>query len=223
MVILNWVILVSQRKGSLNLPPVPLVYVAHLNTWHQVIPFICISPYPFLIEVLNNAGHGIAVDYWGLGMMLYEMLTGLPPWYTKDRALLFKRLKSAPLTFPVYLSPNAKSLLSQLLERDVRIRLGTRGVDEVKAHPFFNGINWDAIFHKAMSPPIRPCQNVPEGAVYTENFENEFTRMAIFTFEENSSMAPPLPSFQGFTYESNHDTIVGDAALPAPPVVAKVK
>ncbi len=61
---------------------------------------VCGTPEYMAPEVISKAGHGTAVDWWGLGMLMYEMLTGLPPWYTKDRQKLFERLRSAPLVIP---------------------------------------------------------------------------------------------------------------------------
>ena len=65
-----------------------------------------------LVDGVCRLGHGTAVDWWSLGMLLYEMLTGLPPWYTKDRKKLYESLKSAPLEFPNYVSARAQSLIS---------------------------------------------------------------------------------------------------------------
>jgi serine/threonine protein kinase len=76
------------------------------------------------------------------------MLTGLPPFYCRDREKLFEKIRTAELTFPKFVSANAQSLLSGLLTRDPTKRLGSGEDDaaEVKRHPFFAGeVNWDLL------------------------------------------------------------------------------
>lgn len=82
-------------------------------------------------QVINKAGHGTAVDWWGLGMLMYEMLTGLPPWYTKDRQKLFERLRGAPLVIPKNVSAPSASIIGGLLTRNPAKRLGTLGAIQV--------------------------------------------------------------------------------------------
>ena len=112
-------------------------------------------------EVLNQTGHGFCVDYWGLGMILYEMMTGLPPWYTTDRSKLFRRLRSAPLVFPkeVHFTPPCRSCIAGLLEREPRLRIGVLGLRSAVRHEFFYGrINFDALANYQIAAPIRPCE-----------------------------------------------------------------
>lgn len=121
----------------------------------------CGTPEYMAPEVLNQTGHGFCVDYWGLGMILYEMMTGLPPWYTTDRSKLFRRLKSAPLIFPneVQFSPHCKACIAGLLERDPRLRLGVLGLRSAMRHEFFyRRINFEALRACQMPAPIRPCE-----------------------------------------------------------------
>jgi serine/threonine protein kinase len=68
---------------------------------------LCGTPEYLSPEVLNRQGHGQAVDWWNLGMVLFEMLTGLPPWYTTDKSVLFERIRTAPIKFPLYLTRSA--------------------------------------------------------------------------------------------------------------------
>jgi len=119
---------------------------------------ICGTPEYMSWEVLENRGHGFCVDYWGLGMLIYEMMTGLPPWYTTDRQQLFKRLKSAPLEIPSYFSPSAAACCSALLERNPRRRLGVTGIRTAMEHEFFRSISWRALYSRRVEAPVRPCE-----------------------------------------------------------------
>jgi serum/glucocorticoid-regulated kinase 2 len=121
---------------------------------------MCGTPEYMAPEVLMQSGHGFTVDYWGLGMLIYEMFTGLPPWYTTDKTKLFKRLKSAPLTVPNYISSESQSFVRSLLERDPNKRLGVAGCESVQKHTFFSQVNWATLLNKKLTPPIRPCEGL---------------------------------------------------------------
>jgi serum/glucocorticoid-regulated kinase 2 len=71
----------------------------------------CGTPEYLAPEVIDNKGHGKAVDWWSLGAIIYEMLTGMPPFYSKEREKLFKNIKTGNIKFPTHLSKEARSLL----------------------------------------------------------------------------------------------------------------
>ena len=125
-------------------------------------------------EILSQQGHGFCVDYWGLGMLVYEMMTGLPPWYTTDRAKLFRRLKNAPLEIPNFFSAQSASCVSALLERNPRRRLGVLGVRSAMEHEFFRSINWRALYGRRVEAPIRPCEGwkAPDAAGGLESIQS---------------------------------------------------
>jgi len=119
---------------------------------------MCGTPEYMAPEVLAQQGHGFCVDYWGLGMLTYEMMTGLPPWYTTDRAKLFRRLRSAPLDMPPYFSSSSVAFSSACLERNPRRRLGVTGIRAAMEHEFFKSISWRALYGRRVEAPIRPCE-----------------------------------------------------------------
>lgn len=169
---------------------------------------VCGTPEYMAPEVISRAGHGFCVDYWGLGMLVYEMMTSLPPWYTTDRAELSRRILSAPLEIPNYMSSVSSYFVSSLLERNPRKRLGVHGVVSVMESQFFQDINWKMLVTKKIHPEIKPCEgwkanpivngssdngqknmssSVIENEIdqYTSNFEQHFTRMPIHTEDYN--------------------------------------
>ncbi|XP_062081470.1 phototropin-2 [Humulus lupulus] len=105
-------------------------------------------------EIITGAGHSSAIDWWALGILLYEMLYGRTPFRGKNRQKTFTNILHKDLTFPssVQVSLAGRQLINALLQRDPATRLGSNtGSNEIKEHPFFRGINWPLI--RCMSPP----------------------------------------------------------------------
>ena len=105
-------------------------------------------------EIITGAGHSSAIDWWALGILLYEMLYGRTPFRGKNRQKTFANILHKDLTFPssIPVSLSARQLINSLLQRDPSSRLGSNsGANEIKQHPFFRGINWPLI--RCMTPP----------------------------------------------------------------------
>ncbi|AET03431.2 putative protein kinase AGC-RSK-2 family [Medicago truncatula] len=105
-------------------------------------------------EIITGARHTSAIDWWTLGILLYEMLYGRTPFRGKNRQKTFSNILHKDLTFPssIPASLAARQLINALLQRDPASRLGSAtGSNEIKQHPFFRGINWPLI--RNMSPP----------------------------------------------------------------------
>lgn len=105
-------------------------------------------------EIITGAGHSSAIDWWALGILLYEMLYGRTPFRGKNRQKTFSNILNKDLTFPssIPVSLAARQLIHSLLNRDPASRLGSSGgASEIKDHPFFRGIAWPLI--RCMIPP----------------------------------------------------------------------
>lgn len=105
-------------------------------------------------EIITGTGHSSAVDWWALGILLYELLYGHTPFRGKNRQNTFAKILHKDLTFPssIPASLAARQLIHRLLHRDPTNRLGSkRGADEIKHHPFFRGIHWALV--RCMGPP----------------------------------------------------------------------
>nr|AML78339.1 putative LOV domain-containing protein [Mollugo verticillata] len=105
-------------------------------------------------EIITGAGHTSAVDWWALGILLYEMLYGYTPFRGKTRQKTFTNILQKNVKFPTtkQVTLQAKQLMYQLLQKDPKSRLGAcEGANEIKRHPFFRGINWALV--RCMKPP----------------------------------------------------------------------
>lgn len=179
---------------------------------------MCGTPEYMAPEVLSQAGHGFCVDYWGLGMLVYEMMTGLPPWYTTDRQKLFKKLKSAPLEIPSYFTNQSASVVTMLLDRNPRNRLGVTGIRRVMEHEFFQPIQWKALLSKRIDAPIRPCEGwkVPDtsnGDTSHKSSNNPASANPQHSSHNNNiSSNNPLSNINDDQQKPHLDTITLDAA-----------
>lgn len=106
-------------------------------------------------EMLKRSGHGKSVDWYLLGVLLYEMLVGVPPYFTQNKDQMFYNIQKGYLKIPSNLSIDAKSLLIGLLNRNPQKRLGASKYDaeDIKKHPFFKDINWEAALKRDLQPP----------------------------------------------------------------------
>ena len=107
-------------------------------------------------EMVSRKGFTQESDFYGIGLCLYEMLYGQLPFYNEDIEKLHSQIKKDEVKFPseIRVSSEAIDLMASLLKKNPKERLGSKGRDEVRNHPFFRGINWDDVLNRKLEPPL---------------------------------------------------------------------
>eukprot|EP01084_Bolivina_argentea_P054877 100633_1 len=137
----------------------------------------CGTPEYLAPEVVTTNGHDKNVDWWTLGLLLYELTVGIPPFYDENVSEMYRKIREAPLIFPVlsgavHLSNEIKDLICKLLQRDPKKRLGAvNDIDDIKKQPFFESIDWNKLYRKEISSGYKPYVM---GQQDTSNFDSVF-------------------------------------------------
>jgi len=173
-------------------------------------------------EILKASGHGKEVDWWSLGVLVFEMLTGLPPFQASANEALKKKVLTQKVKMPAFISKDARSLLTGLLTRDPdkRLGFGPSGAKEIMAHPFFKGVNWNALLARQIPSPFTPQI---ANSLSVENFSQEFTSLPPqdspgTTPTDNKPTLGKEDPFLGFSYTAPAflDTVASVEAARGP-------
>jgi len=162
----------------------------------------CGTPEYLAPEIIQGFGHDKAVDWWTLGILLYELTVGIPPFYSKNVNEMYNKIQHGTLRFPPFLSDACKSIITQLLDRNPKKRLGsTSDFEDVKAHAFFAGINWQDLFDKKIKPSFKPAvkkNDESDTSQFDEQFLNE---PVVDSVVPPSAISVPESAFDGFTFQ----------------------
>ncbi|KAI9792771.1 MAG: hypothetical protein M1816_001503 [Peltula sp. TS41687] len=173
--------------------------------------------------LLDEQGYTKMVDFWSLGVLVFEMCCGWSPFYADDTQTMYKNIAFGKVRFPKdALSTEGRNFVKGLLNRNPRHRLGAiDDAEELKSHAFFADVDWDALMRKNVVPPFKPKL---KGVLDTSNFDPEFTnaltnvtslntRAAVMATGANPASTPLSPgmqaNFKGFTFvdESNIEEV----------------
>ncbi|XP_077596112.1 ribosomal protein S6 kinase alpha-4 isoform X1 [Stigmatopora nigra] len=177
--------------------------------------------------IRGKTGHGKSVDWWSLGILMFELLTGASPFTLEgernSQSEVSKRILRCDPPFPSMIGATAQDLLRKLLEKDPHKRLGSgpRGATDIKSHTFFKGLNWDDLAQKKIASPFKPEL---KSELDVGNFAEEFTGM-----DPVYSPASTPPStdrlFQGYSFIApsilfNKNAVMGDFLASQIPAAA---
>ena len=135
----------------------------------------CGTPEYLAPEIITMEGHDKMADWWSFGILLFEMLCGLPPFYVENLDKMYEMIQTSAVKFPkrINLSDDAKDIIQKLLEKNPKKRLGAqKGIEEIKNHPFFAKIDFNLVEQKKLEAPFIP---EVENDTDVQNFDEEFT------------------------------------------------
>jgi serine/threonine protein kinase len=115
--------------------------------------------------------------------IIYELIHGLPPFYSKNRAELFDKIKNHAPYYSKNWSKHLRELMEKLFEKDPYVRM--KFIHEIKSHPWFFNLDWDLLLKKELPSPFLPFIN---GESDVSNFDKEFTECNINSFNESQSL-----------------------------------
>ncbi|CAM9889953.1 unnamed protein product [Lampetra planeri] len=137
----------------------------------------CGTPDYIAPEILQELDYGPSVDWWALGVLMYEMMAGQPPFEADNEDDLFESILHDDVLYPIWLSKEAVSILKAFMTKNPSRRLGcvaSRGYEEaIKQHPFFRDMDWDLLEKKKIKAPFRPRIKTKKDV---NNFDQDFTK-----------------------------------------------
>jgi serine/threonine protein kinase len=136
-----------------------------LNDNEETTSF-CGTPEYLAPEMVSQSGHDKSVDWWALGVLIYEMLIGVTPFFNKNKNMLMMKIKNSRVVFPdrkkykIDYSDEIMELITSLLEKDRTKRLGSSNdSDEILSHPAFKDIDMNSLIKREIPAPFKPSIN----------------------------------------------------------------
>ncbi|VDK67212.1 unnamed protein product [Anisakis simplex] len=137
----------------------------------------CGTPDYIAPEILQEMEYGVSVDWWALGVLMYEMMAGQPPFEADNEDDLFEAILHDDVLYPVWLSKEAVNILKAFMTKNALKRLGCvqsqGGEDAIRAHPFFRDMDWEALEARRVKPPFKPKIKSKRDV---NNFDADFTK-----------------------------------------------
>ncbi|XP_059351021.1 cAMP-dependent protein kinase catalytic subunit 1 isoform X2 [Daphnia carinata] len=141
---------------------------------------LCGTPEYLAPEIILSKGYNKAVDWWALGVLVYEMAAGYPPFFADQPIQIYEKIVSGKVRFPSHFSSDLKDLLRYLLQVDLTKRFGNlkNGVNDIKNHRWFQSTDWIAIYQKKVEAPFIPKCKGPGDTSNFDDYEEEALRIS---------------------------------------------
>eukprot|EP00741_Cyanophora_paradoxa_P010446 tig00000037_g10101.t1 len=143
--------LLLDREGYLKITDFGFAKVVEDRTWT-----LCGTPEYLAPEIIQSKGHGKGVDWWALGILIYEMLAGYPPFYDENPFGIYQKILAGKIEYPRHFDSNAKDLIKKLLVPDKSKRLGClkNAAEDIKKHKWFKDFPFEELYARKLKPPI---------------------------------------------------------------------
>ncbi|XP_052326833.1 protein kinase C epsilon type isoform X1 [Oncorhynchus keta] len=170
----------------------------------------CGTPDYIAPEILQELEYGPSVDWWALGVLMYEMMAGQPPFEADNEDDLFESILHDDVLYPVWLSKEAVSILKAFMTKSPNKRLGcviTQGLEEaIKVHPFFKEMDWVLLEQKRVKPPFKPRIKTKRDV---NNFDQDFTREEPVLTPVEDAIIKQInqDEFKGFSYFGGEENL----------------
>lgn len=162
--------LLIDAEGHIKITDFGFAKVVPDQTWT-----LCGTPDYLAPEIIQSKGYGKAVDWWSLGILIYEMIAGHPPFFADDPFKLYEKILICKLKFPPHFDPVAKDLVKRLLTTDLTKRFGNlkAGPEDIKTHKWFQGLDWEKLKCLEIPAPYIPKVTSPGDTCNFDTYDED--------------------------------------------------
>lgn len=158
---------------------------------------LCGTPDYLAPEIIQSKGYGKAVDWWSMGVLMFEMCAGFPPFFDEDHIKLYGKIMAGKVRYPSHFSQPLKDLLKRLLTADLTKRYGNLkgGAADIKNHAWFEGVNWDLVYSRQIEAPYRPTVLGEGDASNFDDYPEDAEQYGVYPPSETDELGMYFPGF----------------------------